>query len=344
MSHTPAPIPSELHPFLAGCLRALPLPLNTSPSRACSLRETLLFQLQTLKTQLRAVIVQGIPTVARAVVNVDDGPPDTSAAARLRAEEKATQRLQARRRANLAGAAPGAAAPAGAVIDLTAGAHGGAAAGKVGRAAAAAAAAAAAGADDDGDGDVNHILEWGDGDGHPLGAGEDHDDKDAAVAAAAAPAAAGGLAKPKNRYKLLVEGYDLLAVMGTPGIDGRETVSNHIIEVERYLGIEAARQVIMNEVAYVYGQYGITIDVRHLMLLAEIMTYRGQILGITRFGIAKMKDSVLMLASFEKVRGGGGGGETAAGSRGSCLGGKDIVSRPVSSLEWSCAEVEHARF
>lgn len=29
------------------------------------------------------------------------------------------------------------------------------------------------------------------------------------------------------------------------------------------------------------------------------MTYKGQVLGITRFGIQKMKQSVLMLASFE---------------------------------------------
>ena len=28
---------------------------------------------------------------------------------------------------------------------------------------------------------------------------------------------------------------------------------------------------------------------------------QGEVLGITRFGIAKMKDSVLMLASFEKT-------------------------------------------
>lgn len=50
--------------------------------------------------------------------------------------------------------------------------------------------------------------------------------------------------------------------------------------------------------------YGIGIDPRHLQLLADTMTYRGEVLGITRFGIAKMKDSVLMLASFEKVSGG----------------------------------------
>jgi DNA-directed RNA polymerase III subunit RPC1 len=37
------------------------------------------------------------------------------------------------------------------------------------------------------------------------------------------------------------------------------------------------------------------------MLLGDIMTYKGEVLGITRFGVAKMKDSVLMLASFEKT-------------------------------------------
>ncbi len=37
------------------------------------------------------------------------------------------------------------------------------------------------------------------------------------------------------------------------------------------------------------------------MLLADCMTNRGEVLGITRFGIAKMKESVLMLASFEKT-------------------------------------------
>ena len=36
-------------------------------------------------------------------------------------------------------------------------------------------------------------------------------------------------------------------------------------------------------------------------LLADVMTYKGEVLGITRFGVAKMKDSVLMLASFEKT-------------------------------------------
>jgi DNA-directed RNA polymerase III subunit RPC1 len=89
--------------------------------------------------------------------------------------------------------------------------------------------------------------------------------------------------------------------MSTPGVDGLRTVSNHIVEVEHVLGIEAARLAIMKEIDTVYSSYGMEIDKRHLMLLADVMTYKGQILGITRFGIAKMKESVLMLASFEKT-------------------------------------------
>ena len=102
-------------------------------------------------------------------------------------------------------------------------------------------------------------------------------------------------------FKLLVEGNNLLRVMGTPGVRGVSATSNHVMEVERVLGIEAARVMIQAELARTYRSYGIVVDGRHLQLLADIMTYKGAVLGITRFGIAKMKDSVLMLASFEKT-------------------------------------------
>jgi DNA-directed RNA polymerase III subunit RPC1 len=102
-------------------------------------------------------------------------------------------------------------------------------------------------------------------------------------------------------HHLLVEGYGLAEVMGIPGVDGLNTTSNHIVEVEKTLGIEAARELISSEVSYIMSAYGIGIDRRHLMLLSDIMTFKGEVLGITRFGIAKMKESVLMLASFEKT-------------------------------------------
>ncbi|KAL5833044.1 hypothetical protein ACOSQ3_016718 [Xanthoceras sorbifolium] len=107
--------------------------------------------------------------------------------------------------------------------------------------------------------------------------------------------------KLKKKYRLLVEGTDLLAVMGTEGIDGRKTKSNHVIEVYQTLGIEAARTCIIDEIGETMKHHGMSIDIRHMMLLGDLMTFRGEVLGITRFGIQKMDKSILMLASFEKT-------------------------------------------
>ncbi|KAK9865213.1 hypothetical protein WJX84_010418 [Apatococcus fuscideae] len=104
----------------------------------------------------------------------------------------------------------------------------------------------------------------------------------------------------KARWELGVEGTDLRAVMAMLGVNGEQSVTNSVAEIEKYLGIEAARKVIIQEVVKVMSAYGIQIDHRHTMLLADCMTFKGDVLGITRFGISKMKDSVLALASFEK--------------------------------------------
>ena len=65
------------------------------------------------------------------------------------------------------------------------------------------------------------------------------------------------------------------------------------------LGIEAARQSIINQIKYTMETHGMKIDIRHLSLLADLMTFKGNVLGINRHGIHKMKSSSLMLASFE---------------------------------------------
>lgn len=102
-------------------------------------------------------------------------------------------------------------------------------------------------------------------------------------------------------YKLYVEGQNLRAVMATIGVDGIRTKSNNMIEVEKALGIEAARKVIIDQIIFTMRNHGMQLDNRHVMLLADFMTCKGEVHGITRFGINKMKDSVLMLASFEKT-------------------------------------------
>jgi DNA-directed RNA polymerase III subunit RPC1 len=105
----------------------------------------------------------------------------------------------------------------------------------------------------------------------------------------------------KSQFVLYVEGTGMLDVMGTAGVAGDRVRNNNIMEVASVLGIEAARETIIDQIQYTMSQHGMSIDSRHTMLLADCMTNRGEVLGITRFGIAKMKESVLMLASFEKT-------------------------------------------
>lgn len=104
-----------------------------------------------------------------------------------------------------------------------------------------------------------------------------------------------------NKYELLVEGNGLRGVMGTAGVHGELASSNHVLEVETVLGVEAARITIIKEIQDTMEGHGLFIDPRHVYLLADTMSYRGKILGITRHGVAQMKQSVLMLASFEKT-------------------------------------------
>ncbi|CAH6722905.1 DNA-directed RNA polymerase III subunit Rpc1p [[Candida] jaroonii] len=104
-----------------------------------------------------------------------------------------------------------------------------------------------------------------------------------------------------GKKELLVEGYGLKQVMSTDGVVGTKTVTNHVHEVFEVLGIEAARSSIIGEIDYTMSKHGMSVDPRHIQLLGDVMTYKGEVLGITRFGLSKMRDSVLQLASFEKT-------------------------------------------
>lgn len=105
----------------------------------------------------------------------------------------------------------------------------------------------------------------------------------------------------KGVHKVICEGFGLQKMLGLRGVDFSISSGNGILETQEVLGIEAARALIINEIEYVVGKHGIKIDPRHIMLLADTMTYKGEVLGITRFGISKMSCSTLMLASFEQT-------------------------------------------
>ena len=114
------------------------------------------------------------------------------------------------------------------------------------------------------------------------------------------PDANRAIIKTENgRHEILVEGHGLRACMTTEGVVGTKTTTNDIMECRDVLGIEAARVTIAKEIGTVMGE--MNIDPRHMQLLADVMTYKGDVHGITRFGMSKTRDSVLQLASFEKT-------------------------------------------
>ena len=105
--------------------------------------------------------------------------------------------------------------------------------------------------------------------------------------------------KRGEEYIILTSGSNLKEILGMKEVDAMQTTSNDIHEINEVLGIEAARQAIINEVYKVIEAQGLNIDVRHIMLVADIMCTAGKVKGITRYGVVSEKASVLARASFE---------------------------------------------
>ncbi|MGQ9721408.1 MAG: DNA-directed RNA polymerase subunit A'' [Candidatus Jordarchaeum sp.] len=105
--------------------------------------------------------------------------------------------------------------------------------------------------------------------------------------------------REKNEYVLYSEGTNLPEVLRIPGVDVSRTTSNHIHEVAQTLGVEAARNAIIEEARKVLDEQGLDVDIRHIMLVADLMTVSGDIRQIGRHGISGEKESVLARAAFE---------------------------------------------
>ncbi len=105
--------------------------------------------------------------------------------------------------------------------------------------------------------------------------------------------------KRGDEYVLVAEGSNLSEVLKVPGVDPRRVYTNNIAEIEAILGIEAARQAIIKEITEVLRDQGLDVDIRHIMLLADQMTWTGRVRQVGRMGISGEKPSVLARAAFE---------------------------------------------
>ncbi|MHA1993807.1 MAG: DNA-directed RNA polymerase subunit A'' [Candidatus Hodarchaeales archaeon] len=102
-----------------------------------------------------------------------------------------------------------------------------------------------------------------------------------------------------DEWVLYTAGSNLPDVLSISGVDPTRIKTNHIQEIRDTLGIEATRQAIIDEATAVLQEQGLDVDIRHIMLVSDIMTQDGNLRQIGRHGISGEKESVLARASFE---------------------------------------------
>jgi len=102
-----------------------------------------------------------------------------------------------------------------------------------------------------------------------------------------------------GEWAVRTDGSDMSKALVVSGVDPSRTTTNHVHEISTTFGIEAARNALINEALGVLEEQGLDVDVRHVMLVADMMTSTGEIQQIGRHGISGKKSSVLARAAFE---------------------------------------------
>jgi DNA-directed RNA polymerase subunit A" len=105
--------------------------------------------------------------------------------------------------------------------------------------------------------------------------------------------------KVHGHYIVFTEGSNLQKVLEIAHVDKKRTGTNSIMEIYEVLGVEAARNAIVNEASKTLEEQGLTVDIRHIMLVSDLMTNDGDVKAIGRHGISGRKSSVLARAAFE---------------------------------------------
>ncbi|RKX95699.1 MAG: DNA-directed RNA polymerase subunit A'' [Spirochaetes bacterium] len=105
--------------------------------------------------------------------------------------------------------------------------------------------------------------------------------------------------KEGDEYVIYTEGSNFEKVLEIEGVDKTRTITNDIHAIYHVLGIEAARNAIINEAYSTLQEQGLNVDIRHIMLVADLMTATGVIRPIGRQGVSGEKGSVIARAAFE---------------------------------------------
>ncbi|MFX0106745.1 MAG: DNA-directed RNA polymerase subunit A'' [Candidatus Hodarchaeota archaeon] len=105
--------------------------------------------------------------------------------------------------------------------------------------------------------------------------------------------------KEGDGYVLYTEGSNLQDALEIKGVNPNRIYTNNLREIYQVLGVEATRNAIVQEAMSVLNEQGMDVDVRHIILVADMMTADGTIRQIGRHGISGSKNSALARAAFE---------------------------------------------
>ncbi|MEM7826749.1 MAG: DNA-directed RNA polymerase subunit A'' [Candidatus Aenigmatarchaeota archaeon] len=108
--------------------------------------------------------------------------------------------------------------------------------------------------------------------------------------------------KVDNDWIIKTTGSNLKEILENEYIDERRTTTDDIEQIYEVFGIEAARNAILREAKSALDEQGLDVDIRHLMLVADVMAFDGKPKPIGRYGVAGAKPSVLARANFEETK------------------------------------------
>ena len=107
------------------------------------------------------------------------------------------------------------------------------------------------------------------------------------------------IVKKERDFVITTLGTNLKEMIEMKEVYKDKLVSNDFYEMASVFGIEATRQLIINEINEVLKSQGLDINIAHLKLAADAMTNTAEVKGVTRMGIIAQKSSILARATFE---------------------------------------------
>lgn len=107
--------------------------------------------------------------------------------------------------------------------------------------------------------------------------------------------------KSADGYFVRAGGFNVVGASTHELVNSSKIYTNNIKEIERVYGVEAARSAIVKEIYDVMEMQKLSVDIRHVMLIADAMTNSGAITSIGRHGLSGQKVGVLGRAAFEET-------------------------------------------